>query len=100
MKTVDILKKVKSTSFVVILEDELQDLLTIANVIEEKDTHISDKIRLFKINGELLVQEKSNKNEYLLRLMKNKKEANLFIDERMETYDRMWDGCGCKVDYY
>ncbi len=100
MKTVYILKKAKSASFVVILEDELQDLLTIANVIEEKDTHISDKIRLFKINGELLVQEKSNKNEYLLRLMKNKKEANLFIDERMETYDRMWDGCGCKVDYY
>jgi len=32
--------------------------------------------------------------------MKNKKEADLFIDERMETYDRMWDGCGCKVDYY
>ncbi len=100
MRTVDILKKVKSTSFVVITKDELNDLLTVAKVIEEKDTHISDKIRLLKLNGALLVQEKSNKNEYLLRLMKNKKEADLFIDERMETYDRMWDGCGCKVDYY
>ena len=100
MKTVDILKKVKSTSFVAITEDELHDLLTVAKIIEERDTHISDKIRLLKINGELIVQEKSNKNEFLLRLMKNKKEADLFIDERMETYDRMWDGCGCKVDYY
>ena len=100
MKLVYILKKVKSARFVAIPEDELNDLLSIAKVIEEKDTHISDKIRLLKLNGELLVQEKSNKNEYILRLMKNKKEAEQFINERMEIYDRMWDGCGCKVDYY
>jgi len=56
MKPFDILKKVKSKNFVVITDDELHDLLTVAKVIEEKDTHISGKIRLLKINGELLVQ--------------------------------------------
>jgi len=100
MKAVDILKKVKKANYITIPEAELNDLLSVAKVIEEKDTHISDKIRLLKLNGELLVQEKSNKNEYILRLLPNRKEADLFISERMETYDRMWDGCGCKVDYY
>jgi len=32
--------------------------------------------------------------------MKTKKEAEEFIKERLEIYNRMWDGCGCKVDYY
>ena len=26
-------------------------------------------------------------------------EARAFVEERLETYDRMWDGCGCKVHY-
>jgi hypothetical protein len=27
-------------------------------------------------------------------------EVRRFVRERLEAYDRMWDGCGCKVDYY
>lgn len=27
-------------------------------------------------------------------------EARSFVDGRLETYDNMWNGCGCKVDYY
>ena len=23
-----------------------------------------------------------------------------FVAQRQATYDRMWDGCGCKIDYY
>jgi hypothetical protein len=57
-------------------------------------------IRLLQLDGKLLIQEKSNKGEFLVRLMKTKKEADDFIKERLETYNRMWDGCGCKVDYY
>jgi hypothetical protein len=46
-----------------------------------------------------LVQEKSNKDEFVIRLMNSKKDADKFIAERIEMYDRMWDGRGCKVKY-
>lgn len=26
--------------------------------------------------------------------------ADAFVQKRMEEYERMWDGCGVKVDYY
>ena len=100
MDIASILKKTSKNKYVILSESELKSLLSRCKLLQEKETHISDKIRLLKCNEELIIQEKSNKNELLIRLMKTKKEADDFIKERLETYDRMWDGCGCRVDYY
>jgi hypothetical protein len=27
-------------------------------------------------------------------------EVDRFVRDRLATYERMWDGCGCRVDYY
>ena len=83
-----------------ITEIELNDLLLKSQIIVEKDTLISDKIRLLKLNNQLILQEKTKKDEYLIRMVKSLKEGEELIKQRMEIYDRMWDGCGCKVDYY
>ena len=90
----------KKKKFSIINEDELNYFLSRSSILIEKDTLISDKIRLLKFKDELILQEKSTKDEYLIRIMKTKKEAEEIIKERLEIYDKMWDGCGCKVNYY
>jgi hypothetical protein len=100
MKIEKILDEAKKKDYSVISKEELHDILLSSEIIVEKDTLISDKIRLLKFQNELLIQEKSNKDEFLIRIMKSNKEAENFIKNRMETYDKMWDGCGCKVEYY
>jgi len=35
-----------------------------------------------------------------VRRLGGEDEARAFIRDRLDTYDRMWDGCGCKIDYY
>ena len=100
MNIESLIKKAKKSKYVILSQNELKTFLSICKVIQEKETHISDKIRLLKFKDELLIQETSNKNEFLVRIMKTKKEAEEFISRRLETYDKMWDGCGCKVDYY
>jgi hypothetical protein len=95
-----ILITVKKKKYSVINEEELNYFLSISNILIEKDTYISDKIRLLKFNDELILQEKTTKDEYLIRIVKTKKEAEGFIEQRLEIYNRMWDGCGCKVKYY
>ena len=84
----------------IISEPELNELLSHSKMIIEENTYISDKIRLLEFEDDLIIQEKSTKDEYLVRVMKTKKEAEEFIKERLDIYNRMWDGCGCKVDYY
>lgn len=73
MSTADILKKIKKENIIVISEDKLKNLLSLAEIIEEKNTQISGMLRLLKLDGKLIMQEKSNKGEYLVRLMKTKK---------------------------
>ena len=90
----------KKKKCLIISELELKELLALSKIIIEENTYISDKIRLLKFKDELILQEKSTKDEYLIRIMKTKKEAEEFIKERLEIYNRMWDGCGCRIDYY
>ena len=95
-----ILSTAKQNKYSIINNEELEKLLSESETIIEKDTHISDKIRLLKLDNDLIIQEKTTKDELLIRFVKTKKEAEDLIAQRLEIYDKMWDGCGCKVDYY
>jgi hypothetical protein len=95
-----ILSAAKKNKYSIINNEELEKLLSQSQTLIEKDTHISDKIRLLKIDNDLIIQEKTTKDELLIRIVKTKKEAEHLIEQRLEIYDKMWDGCGCKVDYY
>ena len=95
-----ILSTAKKNKYFLINREELEKLLLQSETIIEKDTYISDKIRLLKLDDDLIIQEKTTKDELLIRMVKTKKEAEELIDQRLEIYDKMWDGCGCRVDYY
>ncbi len=100
MKISDVISSAKKKKFLTISRDELNDLLTQSRILIEENTYISDKIRLLEYENELFIQEKTTKDEYLIRIMSSKKEAEELIKERLEIYNRMWDGCGCRVDYF
>ena len=95
-----IISSIKKKKYLIISEPELNELLSHSKMIIEENTHISDKIRLLKFKDELILQEKTTKDEFLIRKMKTQKEAEDFIKDRLEIYNRMWDGCGCRVNYY
>jgi hypothetical protein len=100
MNIKSIIEKANKSRYVILSENELKSLLSSSNILQEKETHISDKIRLIKLKDKILIQEKTDKDEFLVRLMKTKKEAEDLINDRLEVYEKMWDGCGCKVEYY
>jgi len=90
----------KKKKYLAIDENDLNELLTNSELILEENTYISDKIRLLKIKDDLILQEKTTNDEYLIRIIESKKEAEELIQQRLDIYEKMWDGCGCKVDYY
>jgi hypothetical protein len=100
MRIKELISRAKKKAYLKINEKDLELLLSKCKVVEEKDTLISGKLRLLSFQNNLFTQEQSDKGELLIRFMTNKEEAKEFIDERMETYDKMWDGCGCRVHYY
>jgi hypothetical protein len=96
-KTINSVKKIK---YLIISEEELDELLSTSELLVEENTYMSDKIRLLKYRDQLILQEKTTRDEYIIRSMNTKEDAEKFINERLEVYNRMWDGCGCKVEYY
>jgi hypothetical protein len=95
-----VLEQLKKQNYIKINKEELAKLLEKCTVNEERDTLISDYIRILQIDNNIIVQETTTKGEILLRKFESFDSAKRFLNNRMEIYDKMWDGCGCKVDYY
>lgn len=96
----EIFKKALSTNYLIIAEDELKLVLDNSEILRIEDTHLSDFIRVLKYDDNIFVQEKTFKNELLIRKMNSIKDVDSLIQERLDYYERKWDGCGCKIDYY
>ena len=86
--------------FVILSEEHLEKLLQEVEVVGERDTYFRDKIRILQKDDILLIQEKSNKDEIIIRKISSLEKGYKFIEDRLTVYENMWNGCGCKIDYY
>lgn len=82
-----------------ITEQELDILLEEAKLIREKDTFVSGLIRVLEYHGSIFIQEYTDRNEVALRKGESVEAAEKFVEDRLKVYEKMWDGCGCKIDY-
>lgn len=100
MKASEIFNKATNSKYLIIQVDELNLVLQDAKLLRIEDTHLSDFIRVLKYEDKLFIQETTFKQEILIRKMDSLKDVDLFVQERLDYYERKWDGCGCKIDYY
>lgn len=96
----DLFIKVLNSNYIIIDEAQLGLILGNAEIIRTEDTHLSDFIRIIKYDDNIFIQEITFKKEILLRKINSLDEADKFLQERLDFYERKWDGCGCKIDYY
>jgi hypothetical protein len=100
MNNSNILTEFKYKKVKLISQEEFDIILKQSKIVKESNTMISGLIRILLYNRNILVQETTPKDEIAVRFMESEGEANEFVEKRMVTYEKMWDGCGCKVDYY
>ncbi|HMN50160.1 MAG TPA: hypothetical protein PKD67_13535 [Ignavibacteriaceae bacterium] len=100
MEAKEIFNKALNSNYIIIEEDELKSVLENSETLRTEDTHLSDLIRLLKFENNLFVQETTFKKEIIIRKMNSLEDADKFFQERLDYYERKWDGCGCKIDYY
>ena len=92
--------RLKTDKFIVISGDELTELLKSNKIIFEQDTKLRDFIRILQIDDAFILQETTNTGEIILRSFDNVIDAMNLVNSRLSVYDKMWDGCGCKINYY
>jgi hypothetical protein len=69
-------------------------------ILERHETLIAGDLLIIRVADGLAAVEQSKPQERVVRWLGDAEDARRFVEDRIETYDRMWDGCGCKIDYY
>ena len=100
MEAKEIFSKASNTNYLIIDDADLESVLNNSEILRVEDTYLSDFIRVIKYDEKLFVQETTFKKEIIIRKMDSMKEVDFFVQERLDYYERKWDGCGCKIDYY
>jgi hypothetical protein len=101
VKSRDLLRKIQGKRPVVLETEELTALLESAEILREDDTSFAGPIRILRVDDRIVVQENTTSStEVVCRELASLEEAEAFVEERLAAYERMWDGCGCKIDYF
>jgi hypothetical protein len=100
METKELFDQAALINYLIIEESDLKSILESCEILRTEDTHLSNLIRLLKYNDNLFIQETTFKKEILIRKLNSIEDADRFIQDRLDYYERKWDGCGCKIDYY
>jgi hypothetical protein len=69
--------------------------------LEVHDTQVSGELGLWRGRcAGVLAVECPRPSERVVRLLPSREAASRFVEQSLATYERMWNGCGCRVDYY
>ncbi|MBE0593168.1 MAG: hypothetical protein IH616_12280 [Gemmatimonadales bacterium] len=68
--------------------------------VERHHTVVAGSLVIIRAGGALAAVEQPRPDERVVRRLDGEDAARAFVRERMDQYERMWDGCGCKVEYY
>lgn len=68
--------------------------------IERHSTQVAGDLLIIRTPAGPAAVEQPNPEQRVVRLLGDSTEVQQFVVERLSLYERMWDGCGCKVDYF
>ena len=95
-----ILEKLQNHNALNITTQDVTEIEKHCAVEKTIDTGMAGPIKVLTIQdeGKKLLIEADQKGVIFVRLVKTIN-VQEFIDERLKVYEKMWDGCGCKVFY-
>jgi hypothetical protein len=94
-----LLARVRREPVAALSREELAELLASVRELRREETGTSGPIRVIEVGGSVAVQEETPSGQVLVRIAASRAAADHFVDDRLAVYERMWNGCGCRVDY-
>jgi hypothetical protein len=68
--------------------------------VERHDTMMAGPLVIIRLAHGLAAVEQPKPTERVVRHLSDAAAAGEFVEHRMAQYEKMWDGCGCRVRYY
>ena len=100
MTTEELHRRLESERIVPLPASDWAELAGDFDELESHDTLVAGYLLIVRGASGLAAVEQPSHDERVVRLISDDQEARRFVQDRLEQYERMWDGCGCKIDYY
>jgi len=99
MNKQELINEIKNQKIIAVSSLKFDELKNQFDELERHPTFMSGDIVVFKVEEGFMVVEEPSPQERSIRYFKVKDKLDEFITNRLDTYERMWDGCGCKIDF-
>ena len=92
--------RLKAARIVPLTQGEWEAAAATFEEVERHDTGVAGDLLIVQGASGLAAVEAPTSGQQVIRALPDVDAARAFVQERMAQYERMWDGCGCKIDYY
>ncbi len=96
----DLSRRLEMETVIRLSKAEWEELRSALHEVERHATFLAGALVIVRDDHGPIAVEEPSSGERVLRRLADDEEVRRFVKERLETYERMWDGCGCKVEYY
>lgn len=96
----EFLEKVQAGGTVPLSREEWESVAEAFEVVERHNTQLAGDLLIIRVGEAMGALESPSRDARVARLLGGEAEVRAFVQKRLEEYERMWDGCGVKVDYY
>ena len=96
----ELLRRLAEEGIVPLTAEEWGEIRHAFQVVERHPTFLAGELVIAHSEAGLIAVEEPRDDERVVRRLGDEAAMRAFVKERLDTYERMWDGCGCKVDYY
>lgn len=83
-----------------IAPDEWPALAALFTEVERHATGFAADLVVLQRGEVYAALEQPPGERWVVRRLGERAEADRFVADRLAQYERMWDGCGCRVDYF
>jgi hypothetical protein len=96
-----LIQKIPADGAAAVSAEEVALLRQSSELVREVDTRFNGMIEVLRTpEGAYILAEQTLERQPVIRRVASPEHADEVIRSRLEIYDRMWDGCGCKVDFF
>jgi hypothetical protein len=100
MEPTEVFRELKRGHLVELSEADWKRMKPQVGVKESHETGQAGRLLVVEASGVLAAVEIPSPGKRVLRPLADDSAVRAFVAERLDTYERMWNGCGCRIDYY
>lgn len=100
MRITELERRLADGELVALPEDEWTEIAPELEPVARHETFVAGELLLVRTAAGLAAVERPEPGRRVVRPLGDRGRAEAFVRRRLDAYERMWDGCGCRVDYY